>query len=155
MNIQPCGNVTAVAYYIAKYASKYEPNDCGDVFREAVQKATRHSNDVWKQLFALSMAILGQRLSDAKKKKKLSQRSKGCHQKIKWPALRRDQFEAGELPEAVLNKFDDETVRTRVKDAEGLVAIAPTYATFQANKGYGDVKRLMLPLILSWAATVQ
>ncbi|KAH9637608.1 hypothetical protein HF086_014772 [Spodoptera exigua] len=48
MDIQPCGNVTAVAYYIAKYASKCEPNDCGDVVREVVQKAKRHSNDVWK-----------------------------------------------------------------------------------------------------------
>ena len=65
MDIQPCGNVTAVAYYIAKYASKCEPNDCGDVVREAVQKAKRQSNDVWKQLFAVSMAILRQRLVSA------------------------------------------------------------------------------------------
>ncbi|KAF9405354.1 hypothetical protein HW555_013881 [Spodoptera exigua] len=61
MDKQPCGNVTTVAYYIAKYASKCEPNDCGDVVREVVQKAKRHSND----LFAVSMAILGQRIVSA------------------------------------------------------------------------------------------
>ncbi|KAF9817320.1 hypothetical protein SFRURICE_010779 [Spodoptera frugiperda] len=58
MDVQPCGTVTAVAYYIAKYASKCEPNDCGEIVREAVRKAKRHSNDVWKQLFTVSMAIL-------------------------------------------------------------------------------------------------
>ncbi|KAG7299154.1 hypothetical protein JYU34_017689 [Plutella xylostella] len=74
--------------------------------------------------------------------------------KFKWPALRRDQLEAGELPDAVYVKFDDETIGIKVKDSEGLVAIAPSTATFQANKGYGDVERRMLPLILSWAVTV-
>ncbi|CAH1645765.1 unnamed protein product [Spodoptera littoralis] len=78
----------------------------------------------------------------------------GVIKNIKWPALRRDQLEAGELPEAVLVQFDDETVGRRVKDAEGFVSIAPTCATFQANKGYGDVERRMLPIILSWAVTV-
>ncbi|KAI8431936.1 hypothetical protein MSG28_004473 [Choristoneura fumiferana] len=65
IDVQTCGTVTAVAYYIAKYASKYEPNYCGDVVREAVQKAKRQSNDALKQLFAVSMAILGQRLVSA------------------------------------------------------------------------------------------
>ncbi|CAH2101197.1 unnamed protein product [Euphydryas editha] len=65
MDVQPCGNVTAVVYYIAKYASKCEPSDCGDVLREAVQKTKRHTNDVWKQLFTVSMAILNQRLVSA------------------------------------------------------------------------------------------
>lgn len=36
MDDQPCGSVTAIAYYIAKHASKCEPNDCGDIVREAV-----------------------------------------------------------------------------------------------------------------------
>lgn len=58
MDVQPCGNVTAVAYYIAKYASKCEPNDCGDAVRQAIQKAKRESNNVYKQLFSVSMAIL-------------------------------------------------------------------------------------------------
>lgn len=74
--------------------------------------------------------------------------------KFRWPALRRDQLESGELPDAVSIKFDDDTIGTRVKDSDGLVEIAPVSATFQATKGYGDVERRMLPLILSWAVTV-
>lgn len=38
----------------------------------------------------------------------------------------------------------------RMKDEKGYVAITPTAATFQATEGYGDVKRRMIPLILSW-----
>ncbi|KAF9822895.1 hypothetical protein SFRURICE_010424 [Spodoptera frugiperda] len=41
-----------------------------------------------------------------------------------------------------------------IKDENGWVQITPTVATFQATKGYGDVERRMLPLILSWAVTV-
>lgn len=63
--IQPCGNVEAISYYIAKYASKCEPNDCGDVIKEAIQKSKRQNSSTWKQLFAVSMAILGQRLVSA------------------------------------------------------------------------------------------
>ncbi|CAG5026142.1 unnamed protein product [Parnassius apollo] len=65
MDLPPCRTVTAVTYYIGKFASKCKPNYCGNVLREAVQKAKRQSNDVWKQLFAISMAILGQRLVSA------------------------------------------------------------------------------------------
>ncbi|XP_034839859.2 ATP-dependent DNA helicase pif1-like [Maniola hyperantus] len=71
-----------------------------------------------------------------------------------WPALRRDQLEDGEMPDAVLIKFDDETTGSRLKDANGLVSIPPMCATFQATRGYGDVERRMLPLILCWAVTV-
>lgn len=78
----------------------------------------------------------------------------GIVSKFKWPALRRDQIEFGELPDSVFIKFDDTTIGTNVKDSEGLVAIAPVSATYQATKGYGDVERRMLPLILSWAVTV-
>ncbi|KAH9634415.1 hypothetical protein HF086_000241 [Spodoptera exigua] len=62
IDVQPCRSVTAVAYYVAKYASKCEPHDTGDVIREAISKAKRQGGDVWKQLFSVSMAILNQRL---------------------------------------------------------------------------------------------
>lgn len=75
----------------------------------------------------------------------------GIIKKFKWPALRRDQLEVGEQPDAVLIQFDDETIGNRVKNVNGYVAIAPVTATFQATKRYGDVERRMLPLILSWA----
>lgn len=58
IDVQPCGSVTAVAYYVAKYASKCEPHDTGEVVREAVAKAKRQGGPVWNQLFAVSMAIL-------------------------------------------------------------------------------------------------
>lgn len=61
MDIQSCGYITAVDNYIAKYASKSELSDCGDVVREAVQKGKRHKNDVWKQLFPVYIAIHSQR----------------------------------------------------------------------------------------------
>lgn len=78
----------------------------------------------------------------------------GIIKKNKWPALRRDQLEDGELPEAVYVKFDDETIGLRLKDSNGCIPIPPTSTTFQATRGYGDVERRMLPLILSWAVTV-
>ncbi|KAI5639292.1 ATP-dependent DNA helicase PIF1-like [Phthorimaea operculella] len=73
---------------------------------------------------------------------------------FKWPALRRDQLEDGEMPDAVLIKFDDETIGSRSKDGNGFVSIPPLCATFQASRGYGNVERRMLPLILCWAVTV-
>lgn len=39
--IKPCRTVTAVAYYIAKYANKFKANDCDDFVREVVQKVKR------------------------------------------------------------------------------------------------------------------
>lgn len=78
----------------------------------------------------------------------------GIVKKFKWPALRRNQLEEGELPESVLVKFDDDTIGSRIKDADGCIAVPPVTATYQATRGYGDVERRMLPLILSWAVTV-
>lgn len=65
IDVQPCGSVTAVAYYVAKYASKCEPHDTGDVIRDATSNAKRKGGDVWKQLFSVSMTILSQRLVSA------------------------------------------------------------------------------------------
>ena len=68
--------------------------------------------------------------------------------------MRRDQLEDGELQEAVYVKFDDLTIGLRLKDSNGCIPIPPSSTTFQAVRGYGDVERRMLPLILSWAVTV-
>ncbi|CAG5044436.1 unnamed protein product [Parnassius apollo] len=65
IDVQPCGNVTAVAYYVAKYAGKCEPHDTGDVIREAISNAKRQGGVVWKQLFSISMTILNKRLVSA------------------------------------------------------------------------------------------
>lgn len=68
--------------------------------------------------------------------------------------MRRDQLEDGEIPDAVYIKFDDESIGLRLKDHNGWIPIPPSSTTFQALRGYGDVERRMLPLILSWAVTV-
>uniref|UniRef100_A0A2A4JST8 ATP-dependent DNA helicase n=1 Tax=Heliothis virescens TaxID=7102 RepID=A0A2A4JST8_HELVI len=78
----------------------------------------------------------------------------GIIKKIEWPTLRRDQLEEGELPEAVLIKFDDDSIGLRLKDNDGYIAIPPVCTIYQATGGYGDVERRMLPLILSRAVTV-
>ncbi|KAF9406365.1 hypothetical protein HW555_013234 [Spodoptera exigua] len=61
MDIQPCGNVTAVSYYIAKYTSKHEPQDVGQAVKDAVSKVRSCHGDIGRQLFAVSMAILNHR----------------------------------------------------------------------------------------------
>ncbi|XP_076278433.1 ATP-dependent DNA helicase PIF1-like [Lasioglossum baleicum] len=76
----------------------------------------------------------------------------GIVNKFIW--LRRDQLEQGELPDSVLIKFDEESTGNRFKDTDGYIPISPVTATFPATRGYGDVERRMLPLILSWAVTV-
>ncbi|CAK1597796.1 unnamed protein product [Parnassius mnemosyne] len=73
---------------------------------------------------------------------------------IKWPSLRRDQLEEGELPDCVLVKFDEESIDSRLKESDGCVAIPSVVATFQGTKGNGDIERRMLPIILCWAVTV-
>jgi len=65
MDIQPCGSVTAVAYYVAKYASKCEPNDTDDVVKEAIQNAKRRGGNIWNQLLSVSMVTLSLRLVNA------------------------------------------------------------------------------------------
>lgn len=61
MDIQPCGNVTAVSYYIAKYTSKHEPLDVGQAVKDAVSRVRACHGDIGRQLFAVSMAILNHR----------------------------------------------------------------------------------------------
>lgn len=73
---------------------------------------------------------------------------------FEWNGLRRDQLENGELPKTVLVQFDDPTVGRSYKNDSGFVGIQPVSVTYQANKGYGNIERVMLPLILSCAVTV-
>lgn len=64
---------------------------------------------------------------------------------IKWPHLRDDQLEDGDLPESLSIKFDD---------IQEVVEILPTNFAFDGLRGYGKIERRMLPLILCWAVTV-
>ncbi|KAI5632228.1 PIF1-like helicase domain-containing protein [Phthorimaea operculella] len=75
----------------------------------------------------------------------------GVVKKLIWPALRRDQLEDGELPNAVLIQFDDSTIDS---DEDGLVRIEPCLTEFDGLRGSGKIQRKMLPLILTWAVTV-
>ena len=61
----------------------------------------------------------------------------GVIQKFKQPALCRMQLETGDA--VYIRLDDDETTGSNTKNAEGLIAISPASATFQATKYYGDV----------------
>ncbi|XP_029157942.1 uncharacterized protein LOC114935487 [Nylanderia fulva] len=61
MDLQPCGNVTGIAYYIAKYAAKHESHDVGQAIKDAISRVQRYGGDIGKQLFAVSMTILRHR----------------------------------------------------------------------------------------------
>ncbi|GBP43262.1 ATP-dependent DNA helicase PIF1 [Eumeta japonica] len=74
--------------------------------------------------------------------------------KIQSPALRRDQLEEGELPEAVLIKFDNPTIGAKIEDHDDCIAISPASTTFQAQRGYDNIERRILPIILNWTVTV-
>lgn len=76
----------------------------------------------------------------------------GVIRRIDWPALRRQQLEAGELPHAVFVEFDDSSI-TGNQPGIG-VRIEPCTSEFDALRGKGKIERRMLPLILCWAVTV-
>lgn len=46
IDVQSCGNVTEVSYYVAKYVSKYEPHDSGDVISETITRAKRQGHSM-------------------------------------------------------------------------------------------------------------
>lgn len=76
----------------------------------------------------------------------------GVVRTIEWPALRRDQLEPGELPQAVFVEFDDRSIHGNTI-GQG-VKIEPCTVEFDALRGQGKIERRMLPLILCWAVTV-
>lgn len=76
----------------------------------------------------------------------------GIVRSIEWPALRRDQLESGELPQAVYVEFDDLTIKENLPGVG--VRIEPCTIDFDASRGQGKVERRMLPFILCWGVTV-
>ena len=45
MDIPPSGNISSVAYYTAKYASKSEPLGCGDAVKDAIISVKQRGGD--------------------------------------------------------------------------------------------------------------
>jgi len=79
--------------------------------------------------------------------------SMGIVRGFQWQALRRDQLEDGELPKKVFIQFDDPTIGHSLKEfMVGLVSLQ--LVLYQGNKGCGNVERIILPVILSWAVTI-
>lgn len=72
---------------------------------------------------------------------------------FRWPALCRDQIEAGEPPDAVCIKLDDLTIGAKMKDSDNLVAVASILYQ-QYFKQEKDVERRIMPLMLNWAVAV-
>ncbi|OWR45482.1 putative helentron 5 helitron transposon replicase/helicase/endonuclease [Danaus plexippus plexippus] len=58
MDIQPCGSNEAIAYYIAKYLSKAEPEDVDSGIAQAIQQIQREESDISRKLFRICMKIL-------------------------------------------------------------------------------------------------
>lgn len=83
--------------------------------------------------------------------------SMGIIKKIEWNGLRRDQLEVGELSKKIFIEFDDKSIGGSFKDDNGPNHCVPIQAqslTFQGLRGYGNIERIMFPIILSWAVTV-
>lgn len=113
-------------------------------------------NNTGGLLFTLKLAI-GSRVmlrSNLKVNEGLVNGSMSVVRGFEWQALRRDQLEDGELPKKVFIHFDDPTIGNSLKESNDYVGISPISVTYQGNKGYGNVERTMLPVILSWAVTV-
>jgi len=68
---------------------------------------------------------------------------------FQWQVLRRDQLEDGELPKKVFIQFDDPTIGHSLKEFNGWVGISLISVVYQGNKGYGNVERIMLLIILT------
>lgn len=61
MDIQPCGSNEAIAYYIAKYLSKAEPEGVDSGIAQAIQQIQREETDLSRKLFKICMKILRER----------------------------------------------------------------------------------------------
>src|SRR5699024_10990500 len=60
--IQPVGNSVALAYYIAKYVSKDEPDTIGESIADAINRIQNEPNsDIGQKLFKAVMAIFRKR----------------------------------------------------------------------------------------------
>ncbi len=67
MDIQPCGSNEAIAYYIAKYISKSEPEGVDSGIAQAIQQIQREETDLSRKLFRICMKILHERQVSAAK----------------------------------------------------------------------------------------
>ncbi|GIY24095.1 helitron_like_N domain-containing protein [Caerostris darwini] len=61
MDIQPCGSNEAIAYYIAKYLSKAEPEGVHSGIAQAIQQIQREESDISRKMFRICMKILHER----------------------------------------------------------------------------------------------
>ncbi|KAG5863592.1 hypothetical protein JTB14_029204 [Gonioctena quinquepunctata] len=61
MDIQPCGSNEAIAYYIAKYLPKAEPEGVDSGIAQAIQQIQREETDISRKLFRICMKILHER----------------------------------------------------------------------------------------------
>ncbi len=73
-----------------------------------------------------------------------------------WPALGRKQRNLGQMPEAVLVRFENSDTAPNMPElatADSCIKIEPCSVVFQAKKGK-TISRYMLPLIHCWAVTI-
>ena len=73
---------------------------------------------------------------------------------IEWSILQRDQKNDGDLPEAILIKFDDDSLAQSYTDKLGdSIRIKPYSSTFDGTNDK-HITRKMLPIIHAWAVTI-
>ncbi|KAG5666052.1 hypothetical protein PVAND_017748, partial [Polypedilum vanderplanki] len=61
MDIQPCGNNEAIAFYIAKYVAKSEPTELTGSIAAAIRKIRLEETNISRKLFKICMRILKER----------------------------------------------------------------------------------------------
>ena len=61
MDIQPCGNNEAIAYYIGKYMAKPEPTTLDAGLAQAIQQIRCEETYISRKLFKICMRILKER----------------------------------------------------------------------------------------------
>lgn len=134
-----------------KYVSKCEPHDTGDDIKEAIMKAKRSGGSTWSQLFAVSMAILSQRLASAAEcayrlchlPLKMSSCKavfvKSCKPEQRYRILRFEEEETSIFN----NIFDRYVQRPDILESLSLVEFAVRYETVSGTawtKEEGDVE---------------
>jgi ATP-dependent DNA helicase PIF1 len=73
----------------------------------------------------------------------------GTLRNLKWPLLREEQLEDGDLPEEMIVEFDN-GLGGKKKDSSGYVALKPIPVEYVGNRNT-LISRRMIPVVLCWA----
>jgi hypothetical protein len=113
-----------------------------------IPKIDKHTAGVAQELFvgegSRIMLIRNTSMSDG-----LVNGSIGTLRNFKWPLLRDEQLEDGDLPEELLVDFDN-GLGGKKRDSTGYVALRPIPVEYVGNRNT-LISRRMIPIVLCWA----